>query len=48
MSAEQFLEMLAPDQWEVVCGEYLRDQIGFRFLLLKSGKTLEDFAVKPH
>ena len=43
LDAEQFLKMLHPDQWEVVCGEYLRDQIGFRFLLLDSGRTLKDF-----
>ena len=42
MSAEQFLEMLSPQQWEVICGEYLREKIGFRFLLLQSGKTLKD------
>lgn len=42
MTPEQLLEMLSPEQWEVVCGEYLRDQIGFRFLLLNSGKTLKD------
>lgn len=42
MTPQRFLEMLSPEQWEVVCGEYLRDEIGFRFLLLQSGKTLKD------
>jgi hypothetical protein len=42
MSVDDFLGMLGPEQWEVLCAEYLRDRIGFRFLLLQAGKTLKD------
>ena len=41
MPASEFLEMLSPAQWEIVCSEYLRDSVGFRFLLLKPGKSLK-------
>ena len=42
MPPQKFLDFLAPEQWEIVCSEYLRDAIGFRFLVLKPGKTLPD------
>lgn len=40
MPTPEFLALLSPKQWEVLCGEYLREKEGFRPLLLAVGGTL--------
>jgi hypothetical protein len=41
LSEEDFLKMTSPNQWEILCAEFLRQSIGFRFLLLDVGRTLK-------
>jgi hypothetical protein len=40
VTTETLLEMLTPEQWEVLCEEYLRDLLGYRSLLVARGRTL--------
>jgi hypothetical protein len=42
MHTGKFMELLSPKQWEVLCGEYLREREGFRPLLLAVGGTLAE------
>jgi hypothetical protein len=41
-STANLLGMLTPAQWETLCEEYLRDEVGYRSLLLRAGLTLPD------
>ncbi len=45
MSTGELLEMLSPEQWEVLCSEYLRSTKGVRPLLLAVGSTLKDIDI---
>lgn len=42
MSTKDLLKVLSPQQWEVLCAEYLRAIEGVRPLLLAVGNTLKD------
>lgn len=41
----EFLGLLSAEQWEVLCSEYLRHQVGLRLLLLAVGGTLKDIDI---
>ena len=45
MPTLDFLEMLSDKQWEVVCAEYLRDEVGLRLLPLAIGGTLKNLDI---